>query len=96
LAGVFDLEPAMVGAPTYDWGALSIFIARGDASVLAAAVAGYDGGIDAGDPAWRSAVLAQILLHRYCNIPHHLGLQAVNDPADISELRDLLVPSLQR
>jgi hygromycin-B 7''-O-kinase len=96
LAGVFDLEPAMVGAPTYDWGALSIFIARGDASVLAAAVAGYGADIDASDPAWRKAVLAQILLHRYSNIPHHLRLQAAPEPADISELLDLLVPALER
>lgn len=92
LAGVFDLEPAMVGPPTYDWAAIAIFIARGDASVLAAAGEGYGAEIDAADLGWRRAVLANILLHRYSNLPGHLRLLEAATPTDIGEMLDLFVP----
>jgi hygromycin-B 7''-O-kinase len=72
LTGLFDFEPAMVGAPEYDFAAYGLFVSAGDPRFLGRTLRAY-GRLDAiGDDAFACRILAYTLLHRYSNLPWYL------------------------
>ncbi|MFD4192116.1 phosphotransferase family protein [Amycolatopsis thermoflava] len=65
LSGLFDFEPAMRGAPEYEFAAIGIFVTRGSPEYLRALLDGY--GL-APDDEFPARCLAYLLLHRYSNL----------------------------
>ncbi|MCF6422670.1 aminoglycoside phosphotransferase family protein [Amycolatopsis tucumanensis] len=65
LSGLFDFEPAMRGAPEYEFAAIGIFVTRGSPEYLRALLDGYGLVPDDDFPA---RCLAYLLLHRYSNL----------------------------
>lgn len=72
LSGLLDFEPAMRGAPEYEFAAVGAFVAEGDPRFLGRTLRAY--GYPAGrlDPALRRRLLAWLLLHYYSNLPAYL------------------------
>jgi hygromycin-B 7''-O-kinase len=72
LSGLFDFEPAMLGAPEYDFASLGLFVACGDARLLRRTLLAY--GLDPSglDRALQCRCMAWALLHRYSNLPWYL------------------------
>jgi hygromycin-B 7''-O-kinase len=72
VSGVFDFEPAMVGAPEYDFASAGIFLAGGDSALLRAFLLGC-GYADADFTAeLPRRIMAYALLHRYSNLRWYL------------------------
>lgn len=70
LSGLFDFEPAMRGAPEYEFVATGIFLTRGDLEAHEALLRGYGyAGVDRELP---RRLLAYSLLHVYSNLPWYL------------------------
>jgi hygromycin-B 7''-O-kinase len=68
LSGLFDFEPAMIGAPEYEFAAVALFFSCGEPRLLRRVLAAYgyreeDLGADLED-----RLLAYVLLHRYSNL----------------------------
>lgn len=72
LTGLFDFEPAMIGAPEYDFASLGLFVACGDARFLRRALRAYGYAPHALDEALQNRLMAYTLLHRYSNLPWYL------------------------
>lgn len=70
--GLFDFEPAMNGAPEYDFVAAGVFLAAGEPDVLRALLLGYGYSPGDLDEAFARRCLAYTLLHRYANLPGYL------------------------
>lgn len=69
LSGLIDFEPAMRGEGEYEFAAVGVFVAGGDARFLAGTLAGYGYDRDRlGDPDLRRRLLAWGILHRYSNL----------------------------
>jgi len=66
LSGLFDFEPAMVGAPEYELAAVGIFVTGGEPGLFPALMRAY--GV-ASDPA---RLLGYALVHRYSNLKWYL------------------------
>lgn len=64
--GLIDFEPAMHGAPEYDFVGVGGYLSKGDPRVLRAFLRGYGHPADDGFPA---RMIAWTLLHRYSNLP---------------------------
>jgi hygromycin-B 7''-O-kinase len=72
LSGLFDFEPAMLGAPEYDFASLGLFVSCGDARFLRRALLAY-GYPDARlDEALSCRLMAYALLHRYSHLRWYL------------------------
>jgi hygromycin-B 7''-O-kinase len=72
LSGLFDFEPAMLGAPEYDFASLGLFVACGDGRFLRRTLRAYgyrDNQLDAG---LQNRLMAYAILHRYSNLPWYL------------------------
>jgi len=72
LSGVIDFEPAMRGAPEYEFVALGLFAAAGDARFLRRALLAYgysDGELDSG---LRRRLMGWTILHRYSHLSAYL------------------------
>ena len=73
LSGLYDFEPAMAGAPEYEFASVGLFLSRGDARFLRRLLTAY------GYPAGRLGadlprrLLAYTLLHRYSDLAWYLG-----------------------
>lgn len=65
LSGLFDFEPAMVGAPEYDLASFGVFVSCGDGRFLRRALLAY--GVEPNE-ALQRRVLAYAILHRYSNL----------------------------
>jgi hygromycin-B 7''-O-kinase len=72
LTGLFDFEPAMLGAPEYDFASFGLFVACGDGRVLRRALLAYGYAPSALDPALQCRFMAWALLHRYSNLHWYL------------------------
>ncbi|SHF79318.1 aminoglycoside phosphotransferase family protein [Streptoalloteichus hindustanus] len=72
LSGLFDFEPAMRGANEYEFVAVGLFVARGDAVVLRRVLTSYGFAADALDEELSRRFLAYTLLHVYSNLPWYL------------------------
>lgn len=72
LAGLIDFEPAMVGAPEYEFASAGLFVAEADAAFLRALLQAY--GRDRAElgPALSCRLMGWTLLHRYSNLPWYL------------------------
>lgn len=72
VSGVFDYEPAMLGAPEYEFGSVGIFLSGGDPALFRAFLLGY-GYTEADLTAdLQRRILAHTLLHRYSNMKWYL------------------------
>ena len=69
LSGLIDFEPAMRGAPEYEFAALGAFVAEGDARFLGRVLRAYGYPPAALDTALRRRLFAWLLLHYYGNLP---------------------------
>lgn len=72
LSGLFDFEPAMLGAPEYEFASVGLFVACGDARVLVRVLRAYGYPAHALDEALSCRFMAYALLHRYSNLPWYL------------------------
>jgi hygromycin-B 7''-O-kinase len=73
LSGLIDFEPAMRGAPEYEFAALGVFAAAGDARFLRRALLAYgysDGELDTG---LRRRLMGWTILHRYSHLSAYLA-----------------------
>jgi hygromycin-B 7''-O-kinase len=72
LSGLFDFEPAMLGAPEYDFASFGLFVSCGDARFLRRALRAYGYADHALDEALPCRLMAYALLHRYSNLRWYL------------------------
>lgn len=70
--GLFDFEPAMNGAPEYDFVAAAVFVASGDSGVWHRMLLGYGQTPGDLDHDFARRCLAYTLLHRYSNLYAYL------------------------
>ena len=68
LSGLIDFEPAMRGEREYEFAAVGVFVARGDARFLAGTLTAYGYGRDQLGPGLRRRLLAWGILHRYSHL----------------------------
>jgi hygromycin-B 7''-O-kinase len=72
LSGLFDFEPAMLGAPEYDFASLGLFVTCGDAPLLRRTLSAYGYSPHALDAALSCRLMAYALLHRYSKLRWYL------------------------
>ncbi len=72
LTGLFDFEPAMVGAPEYDLASVGLFVSAGDPRLFGRTLYAYGRSDAIGDDAFARRLLAYTLLHRYSNLPWYM------------------------
>lgn len=72
LAGLFDFEPAMIGAPDYDFASVGLFMSCGDARLLRRTLRAYGFAASALDESASCRFMAYALLHRYSNLRWYL------------------------
>lgn len=72
ITGLFDFEPAMVGAPEYDLASFGLFVSCGDGRFLRRALRAGGYGEEALDGALQRRLMAYALLHRYSNLRWYL------------------------
>jgi hygromycin-B 7''-O-kinase len=68
LSGLIDFEPAMRGEREYEFVAVGVFVAEGDARFLARRLTAYGCHHDQLGPDLRRRLLAWGILHRYSNL----------------------------
>lgn len=69
LTGLIDFESAMCGAREYEFAAVGVFFAEGDAGLLQSTLASYGHNLNDGVS---RRLLAWLLLHRYSSLPWYL------------------------
>jgi hygromycin-B 7''-O-kinase len=72
VTGLFDFEPAMVGAPEYDLASFGLFVSCGDGRFLRRALRVYGYPEAALDDGLSRRLMAYALLHRYSNLRWYL------------------------
>ena len=72
LSGLFDFEPAMVGAPEYELASVGVFFSAGDPALLRTLLLAYGLGDDELSPDLSRRALAYALLHRYSSLSWYL------------------------
>ena len=65
LTGLIDFEPAMRGDREYEFVAVGVFVAQGDARFLARTLTAYGYRLDELGPALRRRLMAWAIMHRY-------------------------------
>jgi len=73
LSGIFDFEPAVVGAPEYEFASVGLFFSCGDARLLRGVLLAYGYRETKLNRELERRLLAYALLHRYSNLPWYLG-----------------------
>lgn len=73
LSGIFDFEPAMLGAREYEFAAVGMFVSCGDAELLHALLLAYGYTPDELTPEFSRRCLAYTLLHKYSNLRWYLS-----------------------
>jgi hygromycin-B 7''-O-kinase len=84
ISGLVDFEPAMVGAPEYEFASVGIFLTCAEPELLRALLDSYRAEVD-DDFALRA--MAYALLHRYSNLRWYLERLPV--PDDVRDLEQL-------
>ena len=87
LSGLFDFEPAMVGAPEYEFASVGLFFSCGDPALLRRVLLSYGCAEGDLDEAFEQRLLAYGLLHRYSNLPWFL--KRMPPPEAVGALREL-------
>lgn len=72
LTGLFDFEPAMVGAPEYDLASVGLFVSAGDPRLFGRTLRAYGRWGAIGNDVFPRRILAYTLLHRYANLAWYL------------------------
>jgi hygromycin-B 7''-O-kinase len=72
LTGLFDFEPAMLGAPEYEFAAVGLFVSCGDAALLRRVLLSYGFHESELNESLSRRLLGYALLHRYSNLPWYL------------------------
>ncbi len=72
LSGLFDFEPAMLGAAEYDFASFGLFVACGDGRFLRRTLLAYGYRHDQLDLALQCRLMAYAVLHRYSNLRWYL------------------------
>jgi hygromycin-B 7''-O-kinase len=72
LCGLFDFEPAMLGAAEYEFASVGLFFACGDARVMRRVLLAYGYAPQQLDEAVQCRFMAHALLHRYSNLRWYL------------------------
>ena len=72
LSGLFDFEPAMIGAPEYDFASFGLFVACGDGRFLRRSLLAYGYPPDQLDAALQNRLMAYAILHRYSKLRWYL------------------------
>jgi hygromycin-B 7''-O-kinase len=70
-SGFVDFEPAMIGAPEYDFAAVGIFLSSGSPQALRSFFLGY-GNLESVDRKFKRRTMAHALLHKYGNLKWYL------------------------
>ena len=71
-SGLFDFEPAMIGAPEYDFASFGLFVACGDGRFLRRSLLAYGLRPHELDAALQHRLMAYAILHRYSNLRWYL------------------------
>lgn len=71
-SGLFDFEPAMLGAAEYEFASVGVFVAAGAPQLLRALLRGYGYRPEQLDDALAHRLLAYALVHRYANLRWYL------------------------
>jgi len=86
LAGLFDFEPAMIGAPDYDFASVGLFVSCGDARFLRRTLRAYGLSGAALDETAACRFMAYALLHRYSNLRWYLERLPVPGATTLEQL----------
>jgi len=76
ISGLFDFEPAMLGAPEYELSAVGVFLTCAEPGLLRALLDAYGAELDDELPL---RIMAYTLLHRYSNLRWYLERLPVTD-----------------
>ena len=87
LTGLFDFEPAMIGAPEYEFAAVGLFLSCGDPAILRRVLIAYGYAENQLDAGLQNRFLAYTLLHRYSNLPWYF--RRLPPPDSVRSLSDL-------
>ena len=86
LSGLFDFEPAMLGAPEYDFASFGLFVACGDGRFLRRSLRAYGYRDDLLDAALQNRLMAYAILHRYSNLRWYLERLPVPGATTLEQL----------
>lgn len=86
LSGLFDFEPAMLGAPEYDFASVGLFVSCGDGRFLRRVLRTYGYPAPGLDAALQCRFMAWTLLHRYANLPWYLRRLPAGDATSLEAL----------
>lgn len=86
LAGLFDFEPAMLGAPEYEFASVGLFVACGDGRALRRILLAYGFAPHQLDAALQCRFMAHALLHRYSNLRWYLERLPAGDATTLEQL----------
>jgi hygromycin-B 7''-O-kinase len=86
LSGLFDFEPAMVGAPEYDFASFGLFVSCSDGRFLRRALLAYGYRADELDAALQCRLMAYAMLHRYSNLRWYLERMPADGAASFEAL----------
>ncbi len=86
LAGLFDFEPAMLGAAEYEFASVGLFFACGDADTLRRVLLAYGFPPHALDEALQCRFMAYALLHRYSNLRWYLERLPAGNASTLEQL----------
>lgn len=93
LSGMFDFGDAMIGPRDYDLLGPSLFLAEGNAALIAALFRGYSGDRVRLGAERRKRLLGLMLLHRYANLDNQIRIPRWRERASsIEELAALIWP----
>ncbi len=86
LTGLFDFEPAMLGAAEYEFASVGLFVACGDARTLRRVLLAYGYAPHALDETLQCRFMAHALLHRYSNLRWYLERLPAGDATTMEQL----------
>jgi hygromycin-B 7''-O-kinase len=87
ISGLFDFEPAMIGAAEYEFAAIGVFVSCGDRELLREVLRGYGYADGEMGPELERRFFAYALLHRYSNFAWYLS--RVPPPVEATRLEHL-------
>jgi hygromycin-B 7''-O-kinase len=85
-SGLFDFEPAMIGAPEYEFASVGIFFSCGDARTLRRTLLAYGYAPHRLDEALQCRFMAYALLHRYSHLRWYLERIPAGDATTLEQL----------
>ncbi len=86
LAGLFDFEPAMLGAPEYEFASVGLCVACGDGRTMRRILLAYGYAPHELDAALQCRFMAWALLHRYSNLRWYLERLPANGAVTLEQL----------